>query len=371
MGKAMFRRGRMAAVVAAAVMVGTAACSGAADDSGSGSDSGSEGGLDALTVSVAFGPGFPAGAPLWIGEPLGFFEEEGLDVEIVTLPGKPAETVGLVVAGQADLVIAGTDAFVVPLSQGQDQGLVSVFTPYLGPTFGIATAADSDIRSARDLEGMTVGMPAQGAPYQTFMESNITADGGEASGIDIVTVQGAAAMEALRNGDIDAYVDNWPTAAQAADAVDLDVRKLPLPPDVEQQIGPGFLMRADATDEQKDVYARYLRAYTKGIIFSQENPEAATRLNWELYPTSKPADQSDEEAMAASVTLIEENMALTGPGDDDVWGNVTDDRWEAYVAGIGGSEAIPDVTVLYDYSLLDVINDFDSDEVREQAANHE
>lgn len=323
-----------------------------------------------LTIAVPFGAGAPGGIPLWIGGKLGFFEEENLDVKVVNLPGKPAEAVGLVVAGQADLTITSPDTIIVPTAKGEKQGLSWVFTPYQRPTFAIGVPENSDIRSAKDLEGKNIGMASQGPPFETFMSGNVKADGGDPTAAKITVVAASPAFEAMRRGDIGAYVDNRAVLALTALLTDTKMRMLPLPDSVEKGIAGGVLIRSNSTEEQRDAYARFLRAFLKSGIFAQENSEAAVKANWELYPASKPADQSDEAAMNTAKVVLDTSVDEYRPTADGKWGYIAPERWTAYIAGLGLGDKIPDPAILYDNSLLNKISDFDEAAVRQAARSY-
>lgn len=323
-----------------------------------------------VIVTLPFGPGSPGAIPYVIGESLGFYEEEGIDVQVEFMTGRPAEVVGLVAAGQADLGISQPDALVYPLAEGNDQGLVWVFTPYQAPVFGIAVEETSDIRSAKQLENTTVGMTSLGAPFETFMQFNVTADGGDPSTIEAVAVSGSAAMEALKRGEVDAVVGNNAEMKLWAASTGTEIKVLPLPPEVEQDFAAGFVIRDSASEEEREKSAKYLRAALKSAIFAQENPEEAVRLNWELYPSTKPSDIPEEQAMEEAKTVLLETVNQFVPSEEEGWGYISEERWQAYVENQGLSEEISDVTVLYDYSLLKLINNFDEEEVREFARNY-
>jgi len=357
-----FARGLAAGAAAAALLV-----TGCAAGEPSPSDSDAAATLDRIIISTPTPPGTPAGAPVWIGEKIGFFAEEGLDVQIVTFPGRPSDAVATVVAGQSDLVISVPDALIVPTANGDDLGLTWAFTPYQRPSFVVAVAADSDIETAADLEGATVAMPSQGAPFETFLNANIEDEGGDPSTVTAVTLAPNAALESMRNGIVDAVVLNRGELALAAQVTGYQAKELPLAPAVEQGIAAGFMMRTDVSDERRDVYARYLRAYLKSAIFAQENPEAAVRLSWELYPESKSTEGSEEDALAAAVAMMRATVDEFVPAADGTWGLITQERWESYVANLGLSDKLPDVSVLFDNSLLERISDFDEDAVREEA----
>ena len=323
-----------------------------------------------LTIAVPFGAGAPGGIPLWTGSKLGFFKEENLDVKFVNFPGKPAEAVGLVVAGQADLTITAPDTIIVPTAKGENQGLKWIFTPYQRPSFAIAVPEDSDIKSAKDLEGKNVGMPSQGPPFETFMGANIKADGGNAAGTKVTVLPGAPAFEALRRGDIGAYIANRAELALTAQLTGTKIRMLEMPQAVQNGLAGGFMMRADSTEEQRDAYTRFLRAFLKAGLFAQENPEAAVKLNWELYPASKPSDQSDEAAMSTAKIVLDTTVDEYRPTADGKWGYIAPERWTAYIEGLGLGGKIADPGVLYDNSLLAKVSEFDQDAVREAARKY-
>lgn len=362
---------RIARVLAATVITGgmlaAAGCAAADPAPAPSADGGSGTGPAPATITVATPTpaGTPAGVPLWIGEKNGYFEEENLTVEVITFPGQPANAVATVIAGQADLVIASPDALIVPAADQGPQGLTWVFTPYQAPTFAIGVLADSDIEDAADLEGATVAMPSTGAPFETFMNANVTGEGADPSGIQVVAVAGAAAVEQLTQGGVDAIVMNPSDIAQAAVTTGTEIRTLPLADTVADDFGGGFMMRTDATEEQKDAYARYLRAYLKSALFAKENPEAALAMNFELYPEAKPTDAAGEKAAVANLSAT---LDLFVPAEDGQWGYISPERWETRIANMGLSEKLPDPSVLYDYSLLETIGDFDADAVAEDAA---
>ncbi|MEH7252368.1 ABC transporter substrate-binding protein [Neobacillus niacini] len=325
---------------------------------------------DRIVIATPFPLGAPAGTPTWLGETLGYFEEEGLEVEIVSLPGKPAETIGLVVAGKADIAFSQPDALVFPLADGKDQGLTWIFSPYQKPIFGIAVKKTSDISSPSQLENKTVGMLSLGAPFETFLNANVSADGGNPSTIDNVAIgSGAAALEALRKGDINAFVGNQADMATAALVTGTEIRLLPFPDKVGESFAAGFVMRKDTDKKKRDAIARYLRSVVKTGIFAQENPDKAVELNWEMYPASKPTDKSEEQAIKeakVSLGVIANSYQSASNGQ---WGYISENRWQKFIESNGLTEKISDVTKLYDYSLLDLINSFNEEEVREQARN--
>lgn len=359
---------RLGAVAAVGAVLLTTACAQTGSTPATAATGGAKPAL--LTIAVPFGAGAPGGIPLWVGDKLGYFKDENLSVKFVNFPGKPAEAVGLVVAGQADLTITAPDTIIVPTAKGENQGLKWIFTPYQRPSFAIAVPEDSNIKSAKDLEGKNVGMPSQGPPFETFMGANIKADGGSATGTKVTVLPGAPAFEALRRGDIGAYIANRAELALTAQLTGTKIRMLEMPKSVENGLAGGFMMRANSTEEQRDAYTRFLRAFLKAGMFAQENPEAAVKLNWQLYPASKPSDQSDEAAMTTAKIVLDTTVDEYRPTADGKWGYIAPERWTAYIAGLGLGDKIADPGVLYDNSLLAKVSEFDQAAVREAARKY-
>lgn len=368
-GRRPLSRKGLAVTSAVILVLGLGACG--SDDDGGDSEADSNPDVNAkvkITLATPIGEGNAAGVNLWLGEETGCFEKEGLDVEIVSLPGRAAEAVGLVVAGKADLVTSAPDTLLVPAASGDDQGLKWIFTPYQAPVFALAVPKDSDVESAADLESGTVGMSALGPPFETFTRANITADGADGTKMTPVAVSGPAAFQSLDSGDLDAVVNTYSELDLGSLTTGVGVRILPVPESVSQLFAAGFLVRKDSTDEQLDAYAGYIRCYLEGAIFARENPEAAVHLNWDRYPASKTAGQSDEENMEQASTVMLSTFNRFEPADTGQWGYIAPERWDAYVDYLGLTGKI-DPSALHDDSRLDQISDFDEEAVKQQADN--
>ncbi|MGC5075492.1 ABC transporter substrate-binding protein [Agrococcus sp. DT81.2] len=349
---------------AAAALLATAGCSAGSAQPAPGAETPGAQALDVIRIATPTAPGNPAGIPIWIGELNGYFAEENLDVEVVTFPGRPSDAVSTVVSGQADLVIAVPDALIAPTANGDELNLTWAFTPYQRPSFAIAVPADSAVETAADLAGRTIALPALGAPYETFLGANLRAEGADPASVTPVAMQANASLEALRTGDIDAVVLNRGDLAHASEIIGLETKALPLAPSVEDDIAAGFMMRTDSTAEERDVYARYLRAYTKSAVFAQANPEAALEMGYELYPETRPTEEGHD---AALVAMLSATVSEFQPGENGQWGYISEERWASYVADRGFADAIPDVTELYDYALLESVSDFDAEAVKAEA----
>ncbi len=93
--------------------------------------------------------------PLIAGEALGYFEEEGVRVNLL-----PSSTsipyVAFVMNGQADLAMLDPNETLAAVASGAN--INTVYEVMQNAPEGIAVSADSDIDSVEDLVGTTVGL---------------------------------------------------------------------------------------------------------------------------------------------------------------------------------------------------------------------
>jgi len=96
----------------------------------------------------------PPDIQVFIADELGYFEELGLDVEIV--PGIDAEGMKYLAANQAQLASSGTPSQVIQsVAQGADISGIATFGRV--GTSALLVMEDSDIYEPKDLKGKTVG----------------------------------------------------------------------------------------------------------------------------------------------------------------------------------------------------------------------
>ena len=180
--------------------------------------------LEKKKVTIAVG-GKPAlyYLPLSIAEQLGYFKDEGLDVEIVDFAGG-AKSLQAVVGGSAD-VVAGAYEHTINL-QSRKQYFTSFALIGRAPqiSVGVAKAKMATYKSPKDLKGMKIGVSAPGS--STNMVANyVMAQGGltpkDASFIGVGT--GSGAVAAVRSGQIDAISNTDPIMTMLERSGDIKV----------------------------------------------------------------------------------------------------------------------------------------------------
>jgi len=155
--------------------------------------------------------GGACGAPSYIAYELGFFKEEGLDVELVsgTLDDLKA---GL--ASGAFTVANGDFQFFPSIQQGLD---LKVIGGLHKGCIKIVVPPDSDIKSVADLAGKRIGIDEPGGTPQAVASVALANAGIDpTTGVTWVTYSLDLLTEAVKKGEVDAFAAWDPYGALAA-----------------------------------------------------------------------------------------------------------------------------------------------------------
>lgn len=152
-------------------------------------------------------------AAMMIAENQGYFKEYGLDVECVYMANVP-EIAAIMANGDAKIACANNYSTPTWRVNGAPCKIIAP-TCNMGGTQCLLLREDIEITSAKDLEGLTMGMVSGSTQYVTFR--NMCKDlGVDPDSITIATLQFADQLSALSSGDIDimAVPEPWVTKAQ-------------------------------------------------------------------------------------------------------------------------------------------------------------
>lgn len=268
---------------------------------------------DELVIGLTYTPDVQF-APFYVAEARGYYEDAGVDVTL-RHHGASESLFGALEAGEEDLVVAGGDEMLQARSAGVP--VVNVATLYEEYPVVLIVPGDSDITTAADLAGHTVGIPGPfGETYFGLLALLVDAGLTE----DDVTVEsiGYTQQAALSAGHVDAvmgFANN--DAVQFAQA-GVDVSTIPLG-DVPL-VGIGIGAHDDIADD--DVTAAVVEATMRGVRDIVEDPAAAVDVAAEHVP-----GLADSAAREAALATVEATVPLYGSatGASDVA------RWEAMV----------------------------------------
>ena len=116
-------------------------------------------------IRVAFVSPSPTQSPPWIAKEVGLFAKQGLDAEIILLPGSP-RLVQTLIAGDVDYAIVGATAVMRARMRGADVVLLATTANF--SNMKLLTSRDSGIRRLEDLKGRTIGVSQYGSDADAF-----------------------------------------------------------------------------------------------------------------------------------------------------------------------------------------------------------
>ncbi|QIB68788.1 ABC transporter substrate-binding protein [Aminipila butyrica] len=254
---------------------------------------------------------------LYAAKELGYYEDAGLDVEIV----EPTDgvTPALVAAGKGDFGISYQEDVTYALAAKDPLPIKAVATVIQHNTSGFASYVGKNITSPKDFEGKTYtgwGSPGEEAVIHAVMEKY----GADFSKLKMITSDGAG-YEALKK-DIDLMWMFWAwdginSKRQGIDVNYMELRQL----DPKLDYYTPVIIAKDSTLEQdSEMVKSFLAATSKGYEYAIENPDAAAEI-LHGYAESYDLDMLKES---------QEYLAGKYSEDSPVWGLMKDSVWTDY-----------------------------------------
>lgn len=302
-----------------------------------------------------------------VPEELGYFEEEGLDVEVLGFAGG-GPTIQAIDAGQIDVGIPPASSMFAAVSEGSEvRGFYTQITRnYLNPM----VPEDSEIEEVIDLEGTTIGPQSLDSANVPLIRAMVSQEGGDPDSIDFVATGGPAeALNFLQSGEIDALA-LWDAAYADIEGQGQPLREISNEFFRELGFHQGLVANASTIEDEREMMVGLGRAISKGMIFAEENPEATIELYWQENPESVPTDIDEDEAMERALRTLEARGENTEPVDG-TWGLATDDQVREHLEVVVEFNDLNEISVedVWTDELLEEINDFDEDAIREEARN--
>lgn len=320
-------------------------------------------------ISVGFG--LPLGNPsnpfAWIGKELGYFDEENIDVEVVSTAANNAQADAMLISGQLDIGIFGLDPVLNPTAAGRTVPAWAVFNVQNRSQYEGVILEGSPIKSLADLKGKKIGVPTLGGTLEPYVNELLKSVNLKSTDISYVATGAGVPMgEGLKRGDIDA---GFGTRGQLAplETGAYKIKFLERPAFAEGFITGNVIARSDQTPAKEAAMKGYLRAYAKSILFTKTNPEAAIRISWKMYPDAKPKGQAEDVALKAAVEVNKSYMSYIDKLEGK-WGFMPDAKMAAYAKFLGVDTKL-DVKKFYTNKYVDFVNSFDEAKIKAQATN--
>ncbi|SLN46416.1 ABC transporter substrate-binding protein [Roseisalinus antarcticus] len=291
--------------------------------------------------------------PLIAREALGYFEEEGIEVNLL-----PSETsipyVAFLENGQADLAILDPNETLAAVTAGASLG--TIYEVNQRAPEGIAVSAASETQSMAELEDTTVGLVAD--RDRNFLAQALEAEGLTIEDVDTVVVGGsgptlAAAFRDQTVSAISGASSDW----LALQANGIEVRMI-TPESLLRNPANSFAINTDRLDELRDPVEGFLRAWSKGAYVAEVNRDVLA----EISRRAVPAEWEDEEfGQGFLAVAIDITVPLT-----ELHGDLQLEAWEGLQPGllkVGAIDTEIPVETFLDDSFIAPANDWSREEV--------
>ena len=216
----------------------------------------------------------PDHGPLFVADAQGYFEDAGLDVELIA-PANPNDPPKLVAAKKGDVAISYQPQLHLQVDQGLP--LVRIGTLVATPLNCIVVLDDSDIRSISDLKGKKVGYSVAGFE-DVLLASVLEANGLTLNDVELINVN-FSLSPAVMSGQVDAVIG----AYRNFELNQMDIHGMPGRAFYLEEEGiPAYdeLIVVTHTDRVSDPKMRnFIDAVERGVQFMINHPNEA----WENF----------------------------------------------------------------------------------------
>jgi len=260
---------------------------------------------------------------IYAAKSLGYYEEAGLDVEIVQPPENGAAT--MCAANQAQFAIEAQDTMAASLDSDEPLPITAVATVIQHNTSGILSRAGDGIDSPKGLTGKTYS--TWESPIELAMLENVvTSDGGDYSKIKLIPndITDEPAALAAKQTDAVWVFYGWSGINSKIENIDCDYWAFSDINPVFDYYTPVIIASNQFLEESPDIAKAFLSATKKGYEYAAKNPtEAADIL----------IAGDDTHSLEGSKDLVYESQKYLSEkyiDDTSSWGVIDSKRWDDF-----------------------------------------
>jgi len=309
-----------------------------------------------------------------IGKHLGYYDEEGIDIDILAAGSNTAIIQGIA----TNLFDVGVfvPATVLPLVA---KGAAPPFTAFYNYTpkfkYDFVSKPGSGIKRVEDLRGKTLGIPRLGHSSDPVVRALLRQHKLEPDkDVRIVVAgEGPTAGDTVTRGRVDAYFAGDTDIGQI-ESLRFELERMNFKATGDLEGIGGFLIGARESFLQSNPREciGVGRAVAKGTVFALANLRAASEIFLKLYPTAVAKGKSHDEAITDMLYIIgsrAKNWVREG-GASSKWGVMMEEDFKNERKFLKLEDKLPDLSKVYTNRFIDEINRFDAEKIRQQARNY-
>lgn len=296
--------------------------------------------------------------PLVVGEALGYFAEEGVEVNLL-----PSDTsipyVAFVQNGQAHLAMLDPVETINARLAGAN--IATVYEVMQNAPEAIGVLADSPYDSVDDLVGTTVGLVSD--RDRAFLQASLDVVGASIDDVQTVVLgeSGPTLAAAIRDGSVSAISGAAPDWI-ALNANGIEVRLI-TPEEMLASPANTFAANAETLEENRAAVEGFLRAWSKGMYVSAVNPEMVAQALRQGVPAEWENEDAGQLYLNMSIGMNLSTTERLGDLQRDVWTNL-----QPRLLSSGAIAELVDVSTFLNDTYIAAANDFDRAEVEAEAA---
>lgn len=264
---------KLTAIAGAALAVGLLTGCGSGDAAPAPADG------ELLDVTVGVVP-FADTAAIFLGQERGFFEEEGIDLEIETISGGAVAIPG-VMSGDYDFAFSNIISMFVARDQGLDLRFVANGTTSTGvegaDIAAIVVHESSELQRPSDLDGKTVSSNLLSNIGDTTIRHTVDVDGGDGSTLDFVEIPIPEAFAALETGQVDAalIVEPFLSGALAQGGRAIGWNYVAVHPEMDVS---GYFTSGEKIANDPELVERFTRAMIASLEYADANSDEVRQI---------------------------------------------------------------------------------------------
>jgi NitT/TauT family transport system substrate-binding protein len=215
---------------------------------------------DEITTIRVVGPPSDGFKEAYYGISAGIFRKYGVSVQI-TLSNSGAVAAAALTGGAAEIAYTNLLTLIKAHLHGVPMQCVTAATWYLSDRPGAAMLAlkDSPLKSARDLNGLTLGVQALGDINSAGVLAWIDQNGGDAKMVKMVEVPPSATEAALEQGRVATVTMTEPTVSRALAGGKVRVFAHPLDAIAKRFQASAYAAMGPVVAQNMDVMSRFAR----------------------------------------------------------------------------------------------------------------
>ena len=261
---------------------------------------GSASGAEKVKIAMGYIPNVQF-APYYLAQELGYFSDEGLDVEFDY--GWATDIMSLVAKGEIQFGISDGDQVIIARDKGVP--VKAVYAMYVKYPIAVVSKKEKGITTPAMLIGKTIGVPAPYGSNYIGLRLLLASAGLEISDVNIQVI-GYTQVESLVSGKVDAvtvFVNNEPFVLKD---MGIDINIIPVYR-ITPMVSAAIITSDTLIEKNPDLVERFIRAVSNASYYALENKNGVMDLIKDYIPTLSGSNlEINRKVLFASFDLWED-----------------------------------------------------------------